>query len=373
MTLNLALWMFQNATLENGEYVYTMSDGTKVYFTVDPSLQKAASTLISTYPKKYEGIMLFDVRSGRILAIAGYMEGSKSLYPFKINKYPAASVFKIITLVSYLSVANPDIYDTVGFCPPVYRKRPQRWLNCEKPYKTTLYNAFGASNNPAFGKIAVNVGFETLKDFIEIFHFGDTVSGIPYGSVVVPKDKYDLALLGSGFQGSSLNPIQAARMIQIASTGYDIEPNIVDRIVSKDGTILYRFTPSIKGRILDENVVAKFRRISASTVRDGTASKYFNDKDGNIIVGVEVGGKTGTLMSWELQGLTEWFVGFAPVSSPEIGVVAFSVGKPSPVKPQYLAMRLLQSYFLSKFEDIPVTYEEIKEFKKIKEFKSPHP
>gem|GEM_PF-4410954 len=58
-----------------------------------------------------------------------------------------------------------------------------------------------------------------------------------------------------------------------------------------------------------------------------------------------MGGKTGTLSSRELGGLTEWFVGFAPAENPEVGVVAFSVGNSSPVKPQYIAMRILQAYF----------------------------
>jgi len=357
--LNVALWMFQNAILENGEYVYTMSDGSKVYFTVDPALQKAANTLIATYPKDYQGLMMVDLRSGRILAIAGYMKGERTLYPFKINIYPAASIFKIITLTSYLSVVGPSSSDTLRFCPPIYRKIPERWLKCEREYTTSIYNAFGISNNPVFGRIAVNLGYETIKEFAKKFYFGDTVEGIPYGYIKEPKNIYDLALLGSGFDNSTLNPIQAARIVQIASTGYDLEPYIIDRVISRDGTILYKSSPKMIGKVLDDEVVSKIREISVSTINEGTARRYFKDRNGNIITGTMVGGKTGTLMSKELQGLTEWFIGFAPADTPEVGVVAFSVGRPSPVKPQYLAMRLLQVYFLGEFKDVPIAYERI--------------
>lgn len=355
--LSLALWMFQNAKLENGEYVYTMSDGSKVYFTVDPAIQRAANTLISTYPKDYEGLMLIDLRSGKILAISGFLKGEKTLYPFKINKYPAASIFKIVTLIAFLSYNDVKPYDTFPFCPPIYRKKPHRWLKCKNEYPSTLYHAFGISNNPLFGRLAVNMGFDIIKEFSEMFHFNDTVGGIPFGEIETPKNEYDLALLGSGFDGSTLNPIHAARVIQIASTGYDIEPYIIDRIVSSDGALIYKSSPKILGRILKDEVVNKFKEISVSTILDGTASGYFKDSNGNLIVGVSVGGKTGTLSSKELNGLTEWFVGFAPVENPEVGVVAFSVGHPSPIKPHYLAMRLLQAYFLGKFEGVPIAYK----------------
>ncbi len=358
--LNLALWMFQNSQLENGEYVYRMSDGSKVYFTVDPNLQNIANSLISTYPKDIEGLILFDIRSGKILAIAGIYKGDKSLYPFKINKYPAASIFKVITLLSFLENNEVRAEDTFKFCPPLYRKKPQKWLNCQKEYFSTLYNAFGTSNNPLFGRIAVMLGFEAIMDMAKRLYFNDTVDGIPFGTINRPKDEYDLALLGSGFDHSTLNPIQAMRITIISSTGLDLEPYIVSRVVSKEGTVIYRASPRIIGRVLREDVVERFREISLSTVLNGTAKNYFIDKEGKVLTGVKVGGKTGTLSSRELGGLTEWFVGFAPADNPEVGVVVFSVGQPSPVKPQYLAMRMLQAYFIGRMEGIPLVYRRIR-------------
>ncbi len=210
-----------------------------------------------------------------------------------------------------------------------------------------------------FGRIAVSLGYEIIEEFAKKFHFGDTIGGIPYGYIKKPKNVYDLALLGSGFDNSTLNPIQAARIIQIASTGYDLEPYLIDRVISRDGTILYKSSPKINGKVLDDEVVFKIREISVSTIKEGTASKYFKDRGGHIITGTTVGGKTGTLTSRKLRGLTEWFVGFAPVDTPEVGVVAFSVGRPSPVKPHYLAMRLLQVYFLGEFRNVPIAYERI--------------
>jgi Cell division protein FtsI/penicillin-binding protein 2 len=355
--LNLALWMFQNAQLENGEYVYRMADGSKVYFTVDPNLQQIVNTLLSTYPKDIEGLVLFDIKSGKILAIAGIYKGEKSLYPFKINKYPAASIFKVITLLSFLENNDVKPEDSFRFCPPLYRKKPQRWLNCEREYFSTLYRAFGTSNNPLFGRLAVMLGFPSIMDMAKRFYFNDTVDGIPFGVINHTRDDYELALLGSGFDHSTLNPIQAIRMTIISSTGLDVEPYIVSRVVSKDGTVIYRASPKIHGRVLRDDVVEKYREIAVSTVLEGTARNYFRDGDGRVLTGVKVGGKTGTLRSKELGGLTEWFIGFAPDENPEVGVVAFSVGQPSQIKPQYLAMRALQAYFMGKLDGIPIAYK----------------
>ena len=352
--------MFQNAQLENGEYIYKMADGSKVYFTVDPNLQRVAEVLISTYPKDIEGLVLFDVKSGKILAISGLHKGEKTLYPFKINKYPAASIFKVITLLSFLENNDVKPEDSFRFCPPLYRKKPQRWLNCQKEYFSTLYQAFGSSNNPLFGRLAVMLGFPAIMDMAKRFYFNDTLDGIPFGVINPIKDDHDLALLGSGFDHSTLNPVQAMRLTIISSTGFDVEPYIVSRVVSKDGNVTYRASVKILERVLREDVVEKFREISVSTVLDGTAKKYFQDEEGRVLTGVKVGGKTGTLRSKEFGGLTEWFVGFAPAEDPEVGVVVFSVGQPSLIKPQYLAMRILQAYFMGKFDGTPIAYRRFK-------------
>ncbi len=360
--LNKALWMFQNARQDStGAYYYVMSDGSKVYFTVNPDLQRMLNTLLATYPKEYEGIALVDATSGKILAIGGRYEGNPSLRSFKMNDYPAASIFKVITSVAAMEVLGVEPWDSLPFCGPIYRRRPHRWLNCKRDTlpKTTFALAFGRSNNPVFGRLAVNIGKTALMEVAHRFYFDDTLFGLPMGYVEwerVRTDR-DLALLGSGFDYSYLNPLQAILIGEAMATGLMWRPYIVD-YVEKDGEIVYRSTPQLLNAPFDRTVLNRLREISRFTVDSGTVRKIFYDRNGARLLPVSVGGKTGTLTSRKYRALTEWFVGFAPVERPEVVVVAFSMdGSFVNVKTSYLAMRMLQGYFVGKFEGKPVSYK----------------
>lgn len=360
--LNSALWMFQNAKLDStGRYYYRMRDGATVYFTVDPNLQRMLNTLLSTYPKEYEGIALVDATSGRILAIGGRYGGSPSLRAFKMNDYPAASIFKVVTAVAAIELLGVEPDDSLPFCGPIYRRRPRRWLNCRRDTlpKVPFSLAFGRSINPAFGRLAVHLGREALRDVAHRFYFDDTLFGLPMGYVEwdsIRTDE-DLALLGSGFAHSYLNPIQAILIGEAMATGLMWRPYIVDRI-EKGGDVVYRSAPSLLNAPFSRGVLKRMRELARMTVDSGTVRRIFHDRDGNRLVPVSVGGKTGTLTSRKYRALTEWFVGFAPVEKPEVVVVAFSMdGAFINVKTAYLAMRMLQGYFIGKFEGKPISYK----------------
>ncbi len=361
--LNRDLWMFQNARFDSttGQYYYRMKDGSVVFFTVDPKLQRMLNTLLATYPKEYEGLALIDATSGKILAIGGRYGGSPSLRPFKMNDYPAASIFKVMTSVAAIEMFGLEPYDSLEFCGPIYRKRPKRWLHCPSDTlpKMSFAVAFGRSVNPVFGRLAAQLGKGPLMDVASRFYFNDTLMGLRMG--YVPWDSVrtdeDLALLGSGFAYSYLNPVQAILIGEAMATGMVWRPYLVDR-VEKDGEVVYRGAPSLLSVPFKEGVLRRLREMARATVDSGTVRKIFYGRDGSPLVPVSVGGKTGTLTSRKYRALTEWFVGFAPVERPEVVVVAFSMdGSFYNVKTPYLAMRLLQGYFVGKFEGEPVSYK----------------
>ncbi|NPA79798.1 MAG: hypothetical protein GXO29_01940 [Thermotogae bacterium] len=359
--LNTALWMLQNAQVDgDGRYYYVMRDGSKVIFTVEPKLQAMINSLLSTYPKEYVGLALIDATSGRILAIGGRFKGAPSLRSFKMNDYPAASLFKVITSVAAMESLGIGPGDSVDFCGPIYRRRPKRWLNCRgEPYRTTLAMAFGTSNNPAFGRLAVRIGSGPIRDVAERFFYDDTLLGLPMGYVEWDSVRTveDLALLGSGFAYSYMNPVQAILIGEAMATGIVWRPYVVDRIERGD-SLLIRTSPTAVGFPIGEPTLVKLRELARATVDSGTVRKVFHDREGRRLLPVSVGGKTGTLRSRKYGGLTEWFVGFAPVENPRVVVVAFSMdGTYNNVKTAYLAMRALQGYFMGKFVGNPVSFK----------------
>jgi len=355
--------MFQSARFDSttGQYYYTMKDGARVFFTVDPHLQTILDDLLRTYPKEYEGLLLLDATSGKILAIGGRYKGTPSLRSFKLNVYPAASLFKITTAIASMEMLNLGPHDSISYCGPVYRKRPKRWLRCktDTPPKTTLAKAFGLSNNPAFGRLAVRLGLDALKEVAERLFYGTHLLGISTGYVEWDsvKNEFDLALLGSGFAYSYMNPIQATLLSQVMATGVVWRPYIVDRI-EKDGEVVYRSAPSPLAFPVGREISKNLRVLARMTVDSGTVRRVFYDRNGRRLVPVSVGGKTGTLTSRRFKALTEWFIGFAPVERPEVVIVAFSMDRSFVnVKTSYLAMRMLQGYFVGRFVGNPVSYK----------------
>src|SRR5204863_3909802 len=98
----LALW--NKAKVVDGAYLAKTAEGKQARLTLDPKLQGSMEKLLRMYKPVGAAIVALDPKTGKVLALAEYGEGSatKSLYP-------AASVFKIITGAALLEKGvNPD-------------------------------------------------------------------------------------------------------------------------------------------------------------------------------------------------------------------------------------------------------------------------
>ena len=138
------------------------------------------------------------------------------------------------------------------------------------------------------------------------------------------------AILGIGQGAIHVTPMEMlAGFATIATGGEVMRPRLVDRIVRKDGTVEQRPPTMLRKLAWKPENVEFVRRALSGVVNDygtGGAAK---------IPGVEVGGKTGTAQVATVKGKMiksenlpyllrdhAWFAGFAPVSDPEICVVA---------------------------------------------------
>ena len=138
------------------------------------------------------------------------------------------------------------------------------------------------------------------------------------------------AILGIGQGAIHVTPMEMlAGFSSIANGGEVMRPRLVDKVVRRDGTVEQRPPTMLRKLPWKPENVAFIRRALAGVVNDygtGGAAK---------IPGVEVGGKTGTAQVATVKGKMiksenlpyllrdhAWFAGFAPVSDPEICVVA---------------------------------------------------
>jgi len=89
------------------------------------------------------------------------------------------------------------------------------------------------------------------------------------------------------------------------------------------------------------------RRMMEVTVRSGTCRHAFSDANGRPYLGsIRVSGKTGTLRPEANEGMTSWFIGFAPSQNPEVVIsVMLENGAVWRHKANELARDLLRNYF----------------------------
>lgn len=165
------------------------------------------------------------------------------------------------------------------------------------------------------------------------------------------------AILGIGQGAIHVTPLEMlAGYASIAAGGEVMRPRVVEKIVRKDGTVEQRPPASLRKLPWKPENVAFIRRALAGVVNDygtGGAAK---------IPGIEVGGKTGTAQVAAVKGKMiksenlpyhlrdhAWFVGFAPVSDPEICVVAtLEHGGHGGAAAAPIVKAVMQEYFRTK-------------------------
>jgi len=278
-----------------------------VYLTIDNEVQKIADSILIKNSKfyKFSAILVSDIEKGRIIAMSCY-EGSKFNYNVCLNeKFPAASLFKIATAVASIEILklNPD--DEIYYSGRIYSERPYIWLSSYSERKQSFKLAFGLSNNPAFGRLAILVGSYNLYIYGKKLFF----------DVLFPQNDFSLALMGAGFVNSKIRPIDALKlMTAISNKGLVKSITIIDSISN-----FYYYRTKIEGRIFEEETFHKLKDLFKETINNGTARAFLR--------GYDVGGKTGSLYDRIHDGYIKWFVGFFPADEPKYAFVSMIVEK----------------------------------------------
>ena len=148
---------------------------------------------------------------------------------------------------------------------------------------------------------------------------------------VCMRERYD----DGGFSGGTLDRPGLKTLIE------DIEDQFC-RAIYPDERVAVRQSVSV-------STAEEVLRMMRATVENGTAKKYFLNQ-GSIFQQIPVAGKTGTLSGDDPAGRYFWFIGTAPVHSPEIAVAALIIEQGrSRIRGSLAARHLLDYYFRRKF------------------------
>jgi peptidoglycan glycosyltransferase len=181
-----------------------------------------------------------------------------------------------------------------------------------------LTEALTQSVNTVWAEVGVELGRETMRDYMERFGFyvdpeidlpPDEIfsSGVfKRGDLARPTSRrVDVGRMAIG-QGDLLaTPLQMAMVAQtVANGGVRLKPRLTRKIVDPDGRTQDEIEPEEAERVISEDAASALADMVRNVVREGTGTAA-------ALQGVQVAGKTGTAeLNIEQRINQPWFIGF---------------------------------------------------------------
>ena len=341
----------------HGRWVAPLASGGDAQLTLDSELQRAASKILASANPVRGGMVAIDARSGKILAWAESARDGRHHRVLTTSRVPAASVFKLVTTAALFETTTLTPTESVCISGGAHGIE-RRHLDAPRGNAiecSPFGYAIGYSKNAVFAQLATHrLLRRDLVDTAEALGFNGLVPfdfDVPVGTLEVPYGDLEFARTAAGFQGSTLSPLGGAYLASVIAHGGQA---IRIRVAESSGnagdapeeTASDEEAP-VLARVLKPLTAARLRRMMEVTVRSGTCRHAFSDTSGHPYLGaMRVSGKTGTLRPESSDGMTSWFIGFAPSQNPELVIsVMLENGPVWRHKANELARDLLRNYF----------------------------
>ncbi|HEV2527847.1 MAG TPA: penicillin-binding protein 2 [Thermomicrobiales bacterium] len=321
------------------ELLHRSRQGNDVILTIESGLQRQAATSLGG---RAGAAVLIEVGTGKILAMvsnpapdpaaifAGSYDETETAADYwdallerddrplvsraLTGLYTPGSIFKVITSAAAIEmgIATPD---TVYLDDGVLNVSGRQIIENNRPddsvIEWTLEDSLAWSLNVVYAQVGLQVTADGLRDYARGFGFD---AAIPFAQ---PVSRSQLegqegfldsppALADTAFgQGELLvTPLHMALVAAgVANAGQLMQPQILDRIVAPDGTVIREGQTEEWRRAIRPETAETVIEMMRHAVRTGVAT-------GAAIEGLAVGGKTGTA---EIAGQQPhaWFMGFA--------------------------------------------------------------
>jgi penicillin-binding protein A len=312
--------MFSNLTEK--DFALPVSGGTlQVQTTLDPDLQNYLLDTLDRVNSRYVGIVVMEALSGRVLALAGYDRTDASGNPCLQSKFPAASIFKIVTAAAAIDQCGYSADSPMHFNEGKHTLYKRQLVDKVNRYTTTipLSKAFADSVNPVFGKLGeLRLGKSLLEQAAETFGFNQPLDfdvSFPASQFKISDSPYNWAEVASGFnRQTTLSPLHGAALAAaVLNEGRMVTQTIIERIADDQGQDRYLRPPTPEFRqIMSAGAAEALGQMMESTITSGTARKSFRGhRKDKILAPLQIGGKTGSISSSSQDVRYDWFVGFA--------------------------------------------------------------
>ncbi len=349
--------------LENKSFDF-FSNGRKLRIdtSLDIELQEFLIKKLDLDTSRYIGIVCMDPATGKVLSMVGFDKTDPSNNPCVDSRFPAASIFKIVTASAVVEKCGFQPGSTLLYNGSKYtlyksqlKDRTNRYTN-----RITFRDSFAQSVNPVFGKIGAHyLGKNTLEKYAEAFDFNKNIDfeiEIAPSFVDVSDEPYQWAEVACGFNNKTkISPLHGAMMASaIINQGSIMEPTVVDQIVEEKGEIIYRNRLVPINQAITPKASDILNQLMSATIRSGTCKKAFRGyRKDNILSKLNIGGKTGSIDNKSHDARYDWFVGFAEEKDgPKKIAVSVIVAheKYIGLRASYYARIAMKKYFLNYFE-----------------------
>ena len=334
----------RNRTIAGSEGWYIPSaSGSSIRLTCDASIQqivdKAMRECLEVNEAASVMCIVSDVRTGGILAMSIKPDYDPNEPPrndtetltrlMRISAisdvYEPGSTFKILTAAAALDsgVTTPED----SFYCSARVKVDGDTIRCWGAAHGAETMADGLKNscNPVFVELALRMGTDTFYRYLTAFGLGERTridlpgesAGILIGSRYVKR--VDLARIGFG-QSVAVTPLQLVMACNsVINGGKLMKPYIVSEILSPEGAVLQRFTPTVVSVPVSHETSVTMRGLLENVVQNGGGKNAY-------IEGYRIGGKTGTAQVYKDGRIVSdvhigSFYGFAPADDPLISVL----------------------------------------------------
>jgi len=308
-----------NATNNELDIVYG-EQTYRVKTSIDIELQRYLLKIMRRSYTKYLGIVVMEPKSGRILSMVGFDKTQSTDNPCIEKRFPAASVFKIVTAAAAIEVCGLAPDSQLAFNGRKYTLYKRQLTNKTNRYTTRISfkNSFAQSINPVFGKLgSLYLGKSALETYAQSFGFNQHFRfelPVNESTIRVTEEKFHQAEIACGFNRETLiTPLHGALLVSsILNDGQIPEPTIVDEIVDNQGKAWYQSHQSVVNQAISSKTCKPLKKLMYETVQSGTARKSFRGfRRDQILSKLYIGGKTGSISNRKHDVRYDWFVGFA--------------------------------------------------------------
>ena len=315
--------------------------GNDIYTTIIPHIQHHTEMAL------YDGLtnanaeagwaVVMDVKSGAVLAMAGYPDFEPEFYNnYSTNYYknPAisvvfepGSVMKVFTAAAALSEGTANAHKK-------YYTEKSHWYYRGKilreshpmPDYMTLTEALVHSSNIVYAKVGLELGPSRLWNYFRDFGFGQK-TGIDLPAeekgIFAKYTKWDglkpsRVPIGQGISVTALQLISA--FAAIGNDGVLMRPYIISKIVSNEGEVIFQHEPTVAGTPIKPMIAKQLRYMLLGVAKRGGTAKRA------AVQGYTVAGKTGTAQmavkgGYSSTEFTGSFMGIIPATQPRLAIL----------------------------------------------------